>query len=122
VVAALLTTIGYSINDTIVIFDRIRENLAFSRREDMPALINNSINQSLSRTIITSLTTLIAVVSIFLFAGDVLRDFSFLLIIGIVVGTYSSIAIASPLYLALEQQALRREMEKKGGKKSPVPV
>ena len=103
VIAAVLTIFGYSINDTIVVFDRIRESLKFSRKEDLPGIVNRSINETLSRTIITSGTTLFAAVSIYLFAGDVLRDFAFSLIVGIVFGTYSSIFIASPVYLYMEK-------------------
>ncbi len=103
VIAAVLTIFGYSINDTIVVFDRIRESLKFSRKEDLPGIVNRSINETLSRTIITSGTTLFAAVSIYLFAGEVLRDFAFSLIVGIVFGTYSSIFIASPMYLLMEK-------------------
>ena len=103
VIAAVLTIFGYSINDTIVVFDRIRESLKFSRKEDLPGIVNRSINETLSRTIITSGTTLFAAVSIYLFAGDVLRDFAFSLIVGIVFGTYSSIFIAAPVYLYMEK-------------------
>ncbi len=112
IVAAILTIIGYSINDTIVIFDRIRENLEFSRKEDVVHIVNKSINQSLSRTIITSLTTLLAVISLYLFAGEILRDFSFALIVGIVIGTYSSIYIASPVYLVIEKLTAKRAAAK----------
>jgi preprotein translocase subunit SecF len=99
VVAALLTLVGYSINDTIVVFDRVRENLRLVRREDLATVINLSINQTLNRTIMTSGMTFLAVGALYLFGGEVLRGFSFALVIGIVVGTYSSIAIASPVVL-----------------------
>ena len=99
VVAALLTLVGYSINDTIVVFDRVRENLRLMRRSDLGTIINASINQTLNRTIMTSGMTFLAVVSLYLFGGQVLQGFSFALVIGIIVGTYSSIAIASPIVL-----------------------
>jgi preprotein translocase SecF subunit len=99
VVAALLTLVGYSMNDTIVIFDRIRENLRVRRRESLAQITNDAINQTLSRTIITSGLTFISVVAIVLFGGDVLKGFGFALTIGIVIGTYSSIAVASPIML-----------------------
>jgi preprotein translocase SecF subunit len=97
VVAALLTIVGYSLNDTIVIFDRIREDLKIYRKETYTNVINHSINETLSRTIITSLTTFIAVLSLYVFGGNVINDFAFALLIGVIVGTYSSIFIASPI-------------------------
>ena len=97
VIAALLTLVGYSMNDTIVVFDRIRENLKLSRRESLSSIINKSINQTLSRTVLTSGLTFITVVSLYLFGGEVINGFAFAMVIGIVIGTYSSIAIASPL-------------------------
>jgi preprotein translocase subunit SecF len=97
VVAALLTLVGYSMNDTIVIFDRIRENLKILRREPLPSLINKSINQTLSRTILTSGLTFLTALSLFLFGGSVLNGFSFALVVGIIIGTYSTIFIASPV-------------------------
>jgi preprotein translocase subunit SecF len=100
VVAALLTLVGYSMNDTIVIFDRVRENLRMSRREPLAQLINRSINQTLSRTVMTSGLTFLAVLALFLFGGPVLHPFSFALVVGIIVGTYSSLYIASPIILA----------------------
>jgi len=99
VVAALLTLVGYSINDTIVVFDRVRENLRLMRRSDLGTIINTSINQTLNRTIMTSGMTFLAVFSLYLFGGQVLQGFSFALVVGIIVGTYSSIAIASPIVL-----------------------
>jgi preprotein translocase subunit SecF len=99
VVAALLTLVGYSINGTIVVFDRVRENLRLMRRSDLGTIINASINQTLNRTIMTSGMTFLAVFSLYLFGGQVLQGFSFALVIGIIVGTYSSIAIASPIVL-----------------------
>jgi preprotein translocase subunit SecF len=100
VIAALLTLVGYSMNDTIVIFDRIRENNRLMRREPFPAIINRSINQTLSRTILTSGLTFLTVLVLFLMGGQVLRAFSFALVVGIVVGTYSSFGIAAPLVVA----------------------
>jgi preprotein translocase subunit SecF len=97
VIAALLTLVGYSMNDTIVVFDRIRENLKLSRKESLSSIINKSINQTLSRTVLTSGLTFITVLSLFLFGGEVIHGFAFAMVIGIVIGTYSSIAIASPL-------------------------
>jgi preprotein translocase subunit SecF len=100
VIAALLTLVGYSMNDTIVIFDRIRENMRLMRREPFPAIVNRSINQTLSRTILTSGLTFLTVMVLFLMGGQVLRAFSFALVVGIMVGTYSSFGIAAPLVVA----------------------
>lgn len=100
IVAALLAIAGYSINDTVVIYDRIRENLKLHKKGDMKDIINLSINQSLSRTLLTSLTTLLVVISLFIFGGQVLNDFAFCLLVGIITGTYSTIFIASPLLIA----------------------
>lgn len=99
-IAAFLTIIGYSLNDTIVIFDRIRENMKLEKKSSAFDIINKSVNQSLSRTMNTSLTTLIPVVILFLFGGSVLRGFSLALLIGVVVGTYSSMYIANPILYA----------------------
>jgi len=103
VIAAILTLVGYSMNDTIVVFDRIRENLRISRREALPDLVNRSINQTLSRTVLTSGLTFLTVLSLFIFGGPVLNGFSFALVIGILIGTYSSIAIAAPMLVAWQQ-------------------
>ena len=100
VIAALLTLVGYSMNDTIVIFDRIRENNRLLRRETFANVVNKSINQTLSRTILTSGLTFLTVLVLFLMGGQVLRAFSFALVVGIVVGTYSSFGIAAPLVVA----------------------
>jgi preprotein translocase subunit SecF len=105
VVAALLTLIGYSMNDTIVVFDRIRENRRLCGREPLTEIINRSVNQTLSRTVLTSGLTLLTAVSLFLFGGPVLHGFSLALVIGIVAGTFSSIFIASPLLVAWEQRS-----------------
>ena len=103
VIAALLTLVGYSMNDTIVIFDRIRENLRLMRREPFKTIVNRSINQTLSRTILTSGLTFLTVLVLFLMGGQVLRSFSFALVVGILVGTYSSFGIAAPLVVAWNQ-------------------
>ncbi len=102
VIAAILTLIGYSMNDTIVVFDRIRENLALSRREKLAEVVNRSINQTLSRTVLTSGLTFLTVLSLYLFGGEVLHGFSFALVIGILIGTYSSIAVAAPMLVAYQ--------------------
>jgi len=106
VVAALLTVLGYSLNDTIVVFDRIRENFDANKKkkhpEDEVIVCNQSINQTLARTLMTSLTTLLVVFSLYFFGGEVIHDFAFALIVGIAVGTYSSIFIATPIMLSLE--------------------
>jgi preprotein translocase subunit SecF len=103
VIAAILTLVGYSMNDTIVVFDRIRENLRISRREPLAVLVNRSINQTLSRTVLTSGLTFLTVLSLYVFGGAVLRGFSFALVVGILIGTYSSIAIAAPMLVAWQQ-------------------
>jgi preprotein translocase subunit SecF len=103
VIAAILTLIGYSMNDTIVVFDRIRENLGTSRRESLADVVNKSINQTLSRTVLTSGLTFLTVLSLYLFGGEVLHGFSFALVIGILIGTYSSIAVAAPMLVAYQE-------------------
>jgi len=100
IIAALLTIIGYSLNDTIIVFDRIRENLKKFNRQALDTNINKSINETLSRTILTSLTTLAVVICLFLLGGGIIHDFAFALIIGIMAGTYSSVFVASPILLA----------------------
>ncbi|HVS74650.1 MAG TPA: protein translocase subunit SecF [Candidatus Acidoferrales bacterium] len=107
VIAALLTLVGYSMNDTIVIFDRIRENKRLLRKEAFPGIVNTSINQTLSRTILTSGLTFLTVLVLFLMGGQVLRAFSFALTVGIVVGTYSSFGIAAPLVVAWNRWRLQ---------------
>ena len=97
VIAALLTLVGYSMNDTIVIFDRVRENLRLMRREPFADIVNKSINQTLSRTILTSGLTFLTVLVLYLMGGEVLRAFSFAMVVGVVVGTYSSFGIAAPI-------------------------
>ena len=100
IIAALLTIIGYSLNDTIIVFDRIRENLKKYHKNPLEIIINRSVNETLSRTILTSLTTLVVVVALFVLGGGIIHDFAFALLVGIVVGTYSSIYVASPILLA----------------------
>jgi preprotein translocase subunit SecF len=102
VIAAILTLIGYSNNDTIVVFDRIRENIKLMRREKLSDIVNRSINQTLSRTILTAGLTFLTVLALYLFGGEVLRGFSLALVIGILIGTYSSIAIAAPILVAYQ--------------------
>jgi preprotein translocase subunit SecF len=103
VVAAILTLVGYSNNDTIVVFDRIRENIKLMRRERLADIVNKSINQTLSRTILTAGLTFLTVLALYLFGGEVLHGFSFALVIGILIGTYSSIAIAAPILVAYQE-------------------
>ena len=103
ILAAVLTIIGYSLNDTIVIFDRIRENISLYKNNKLPWIINRSINDVISRTLLTSITTLVAVVSLYVLAGGVISDFAFALGIGVIIGTYSSIYIASPLVIQFEK-------------------
>ena len=114
VIAAILTLIGYSNNDTIVVFDRIRENIKLMRREKLSEIVNRSINQTLSRTILTAGLTFLTVLALFLFGGEVLRGFSLALVVGILIGTYSSIAIAAPILVAY--QDWRIEKGKTGGR------
>jgi len=104
IVAAFLTIVGYSINDTVVVFDRIRENSLLYKTMEESEMINKSLNDTLSRTVITSLTTLFTVTVLFIFGGEVLKGFSFALMLGIIVGTYSSIFVASPLAMDLRKQ------------------
>jgi len=108
VIAAILTLIGYSNNDTIVVFDRIRENIKLMRREKLSEIVNRSINQTLSRTILTAGLTFLTVLALFLFGGEVLRGFSFALVIGILIGTYSSIAIAAPILVAYQDWRIEK--------------
>jgi len=108
VIAAILTLVGYSMNDTIVVFDRIRENVKLMRREGLAEIVNKSINQTLSRTILTSGLTFLTVLSLYLFGGEVLHGFSFALVIGILIGTYSSIAVAAPMLVAYTEWRSKR--------------
>ncbi len=116
VIAAILTLIGYSMNDTVVVFDRIRENLALSRRETLSEVVNRSINQTLSRTVLSSGLTFLTVLCIFLFGGEVLHGFSFALVVGILIGTYSSIAVAAPMLVAYQDWRASK------GKKATLPA
>ncbi len=113
IIAALLTIIGYSLNDTVVVFDRVRENLKKNSKALLEEILNNSVNETLSRTIRTSVTTLLALISLFIFGGDVLRGFVSALIIGVVVGSYSSVFIASRIILVL---GVKRDWTKVGSK------
>ena len=104
VIAAFLTIVGYSLNDTIVIFDRVRENVKSLKGSSMESVINQSINDSLSRTIVTSLTTFLVVLILFLVGGEVIHTFSFAMIVGVVIGTYSSIFVASPVVIKMDKK------------------
>jgi preprotein translocase subunit SecF len=117
VIAAILTLIGYSNNDTIVVFDRIRENIKLMRREKLSEIVNRSINQTLSRTILTAGLTFLTVLALYLFGGEVLRGFSLALVIGILIGTYSSIAIAAPILVAYQDWRVS-----KGKRPTATPV
>jgi preprotein translocase subunit SecF len=110
VIAALLTLVGYSVNDTIVVFDRVRENLRLSRRMTFESILNRSINQTLSRTILTSGLTLVAGLAMYFFGGDVINNFAFALVIGVLVGTYSSIAVAAPMVLIYDTYKMRAKV------------
>jgi len=99
VLAAVLTIVGYSLNDTVVVFDRIRENLRLKRGSEFARLVNTSINETLSRTVITGTTTLLVLLSLIFLGGEVIRDFAITLFVGIIIGTYSSIFVAAPIVL-----------------------
>lgn len=116
--AAVLTIVGYSLNDTVVIYDRIRENLRKYKKMPIPELIDLSINQTLARTIMTTLTTFLAVLALFVFGGEALRGFNFVMLVGIIIGTYSSIVVSAPalIFLGLRPGGL----EPKGGEKGEV--
>ena len=109
IVAAFLTIVGYSLNDTIVVFDRIRENVIKYARESLDTIVNISLNSTLGRTIVTSLTTLVVVLSLFLFGGEVIKNFAFALIVGIFIGTYSSIYVASPVMMYFEKKVASKK-------------
>ncbi len=117
-IAAILTVVGYSINDTVIVFDRIRENIEFRGTSKLVTMFNDAINQTMARTLITSATTLIVVLVLLIFGGEVLRGFSFALFIGVVVGTYSSIYIASPIVVDLMKKELEAENQQDPAKKS----
>jgi preprotein translocase subunit SecF len=110
-ITAVLTIAGYSLTDTVVVFDRIRENLHKNLKGALNNIFNDSINEVLSRTIVTSLTVFIASASLFLFGGEVIHDFAFALLVGVIVGTYSSVFVASPIVLLLENRALTKQVE-----------
>ncbi len=114
IVAAVLTIVGYSMNDTVVIYDRIRENLSKYNKLEINQISNLSVNETLSRTLITSVTTLLALLSIFILGGEILKGFSFAMILGVIVGTYSSIFVASPIlkYLKVSYKTLEKKEEK----------
>ena len=114
VVAALLTIVGYSLNDTIVVFDRIREQLRLKRREAFENVVNISLNKSLSRTVITSLTTLFVVLILFIFGGFVINDFAFALLVGVVAGTYSSLFVASPVVVEWQRFFTKKNQKGQG--------
>ncbi len=114
ILAALLTIVGYSLNDTIVVYDRIRENMAMRRGEGFVPLVNRSVNETLSRTILTSLTTFLAVAALWVLGSEVIKGFAFAMMIGIIVGTYSSIFIASPLVVWWEELRRERKLSTKG--------
>lgn len=113
VLAALLTVIGYSLNDTIVVFDRVRENRRRYRKKSMMEVLNLSMNDMLARTLMTSLTTLVVLIALFFFGGEAIHEFAFTLMFGVIVGTYSSIFIASPVVLALEKYYQRKPEDEK---------
>jgi preprotein translocase subunit SecF len=108
IIAALLTIIGYSLNDTIIVFDRIRENLRKYHKNPMEFIINRSVNETISRTILTSLTTLVVVVALFVLGGGIIHDFAFAMIIGVIIGTYSSVYVASPILLAWQSRGRKK--------------
>jgi preprotein translocase subunit SecF len=108
IIAALLTIIGYSLNDTIIVFDRIRENLRKYHKNPMEFIINRSVNETISRTILTSLTTLVVVVALFVLGGGIIHDFAFAMIIGVIIGTYSSVYVASPILLAWQGRGKKK--------------
>ncbi|MCL4123924.1 UNVERIFIED_CONTAM: hypothetical protein GTU68_062733 [Idotea baltica] len=112
IIAALLTIVGYSLNDTVVVFDRVRENLRKYKKRPLKEVLNLSINETLSRTVMTSVTTLIALISLFVLGGDVIHGFVFAMIWGVIVGTYSSVFVASAVLLRL---GVKRDWDKQDG-------
>ena len=119
IIAAILTIVGYSLNDTVVVFDRIRENLRKFKKMDLESLLNLSINETLARTTMTSFTTLLALIALYIFGGEVIRGFTFAMIWGVFVGTYSSIFVASPLLLLF---GVKRDWSGLGGPKVKEPA
>jgi preprotein translocase subunit SecF len=122
VVAALLTLVGVSVNDTIVIFDRVRENVRLGRREPLEKSLNDGINQTMGRTIITSGLTIVSILALFLFGGDALNNFAFALLMGQIVGTYSTVAIAAPLVLVYTNFRAGAQVQPAGALKRAKPV
>jgi preprotein translocase subunit SecF len=120
-VAAVLTILGYSLNDTIIVFDRIRENLKAARRPEFVTVLNRSINETLPRTVLTAVTTLVTLLSLYILGGAIIRDFALILIVGIMFGTYSSIFIASPALLEIEQRFPHQQASVKRPRTSPRP-
>ena len=121
ILAAMLAILGYSLNDTIIIYDRIRENMELHTTADLEEVLNTSVNQTLSRTVLTSMTTMVALLSLYFLGGEVIQPFAFAMLIGVLVGTYSSIFIASPLLLLLEQRygdTGKRDGKKGSGKRA----
>jgi preprotein translocase subunit SecF len=112
IVAAILTIVGYSLNDTIVVYDRIRENSRKMREKSYQVIINSSINETLSRTILTSATTLLVVLALFIFGGGVIHNFAFALLVGIIIGTYSSIFVASPILIIWEEKFSKKKIKR----------
>jgi len=108
IIAALLTIIGYSLNDTIIVFDRIRENLKKYHKNPLEIIVNRSVNETLSRTLLTSLTTLVVVITLFVLGGGIIHDFAFALLVGIIVGTYSSVYVASPILLVWQTHGRKK--------------
>jgi preprotein translocase subunit SecF len=128
-VAALLTIVGYSLNDTIVVFDRVRENLGKKggRKEDPAALVNRSINETLPRTVLTSGTTLAVLLALLILGGTVIRDFTMVLILGVMIGTYSSIFVASPALLEIQKrwgtgETKEKDRSRRRKKAASIPV
>jgi preprotein translocase subunit SecF len=122
VIAALLTLVGYSVNDTIVIFDRVRENLKVRRRDDLESILNDSINQTFGRTILTAISTFVAVFALFLFGGEIINNFAFTLVIGTIIGAYSTVAIAAPLVLIYTNARGRAAVRQLAPAKAPRPA
>ncbi len=121
-VAAILTIIGYSLNDTIVIFDRIRENLKKHRRDPYIQILDRSINETLPRTVVTGVTTLLTLMALLLFGGAVIREFAIVLALGIVIGTFSSIFVASPVLLEIQQRWGKLRGQREVEKRTTAPV
>ena len=118
-IAAILTIVGYSINDTVVVYDRVRENLRKYKKMPIEELLDLSMNQTLSRTVLTGITTLLALIALYLFGGEVIRSFTFAMIFGILVGTYSSIFVAGPLLILFKLRPEGVEAEKGDSSKLP---